>query len=312
MAARLRTTSLQLVPATAQHVLIALEGAGKLARLLAAEPAEAWPPSGLDEAALRAELDRLHREPGARDWGLWFVLHRGAGKPTLTGGIRFERAPTDGVTSLTYALLDPAVAGEAVVALLDWAFEDHDDLQAVRCTVHADGPSAGVLVDLGFEEVDGDALVYAKHRASWLEDGPPSRRAPPLVPPPADIAVAGLPSVAADVFNDLLSEPLRTTEQTRGAVQAYLQFIEAEAAASPSVDLAIARDVARVCEGLLDAVTDKTPEHARRQIQAAARYFVTEADGDSDLDIGGLDEDAAVANAVAEHLGRADLVTHEV
>ena len=61
--------------------------------------------------------------------------------------------------------------------------------------------------------------------------------------------------------------------------------------------------------GLFDAVTDQTPEHTLRQIQAVARYFVTEEDGDSDLAIGGLDEDAAVANAIAEHLGREDLVS---
>lgn len=309
MAARLRTKSLQLVPATAQHVLIALEGGDKLARSLGAERHESWPPAGLDENTLRAVLDRLHRDPDARTWGLWFVLHHAkSGRPSLRGGLRFEHGPQDGAVSLTYTLDDAELAREAVQALLEWAFEEHEAVLEVRAKVDAQGPSASVLDSLGFEESDADELLYSRTRDAWLKDGPSWRRCPPLVTPADDAAIEGLPNMATDVFAELLREPLRPTAQTREAVGAYVQFLESEAASNASVDVAQARDIARVCEGLLDAVAPDTPQLVQLQIQAAARYFVTEADGDSDLDIGGLDEDAAVANAVARHLGREDLV----
>jgi hypothetical protein len=98
----------------------------------------------------------------------------------------------------------------------------------------------------------------------------------------------------------------------RHEVRDYVAMIEKTAENNPYVDDILARDIARVCEGLMEAVTEDTPELTRRQIQAAARYFVTEEDGDSDLAIGGLDEDAAVANAVAAHLGREDLLSDMV
>jgi hypothetical protein len=123
------------------------------------------------------------------------------------------------------------------------------------------------------------------------------------------VPVAGIPKLARRVFERLLGEPLRDPEDLRREVVLYVNMLASAAADDPSVDHQLGRDIARTCEGLLMAIGDGTPEHARRQIQAAALYFVTEEDGDSDMAIGGLDEDAAVANAVALHLGRSDLVT---
>ena len=148
--------------------------------------------------------------------------------------------------------------------------------------------------------------------SSDLEEGPASRRCPPLRPKDASEPILGLPPVAKEVFMRLVDEPLRSLDDVRHDVRQYLASIEKAAESNPYVDDILARDIARVLGGLMDAVTEDTPELALRQIQAAARYFVTEEDGDSDLAIGGLDEDAAVANAVANHLGRDDLVSDMV
>lgn len=311
MATGQSASSLRLVRATAQHILIALEGGEKLARLLAAQPHAQWPPAGVDDATLRSWLDHLHRGPEHVQWGIRFVVQLNPGtRGTLVGFARFEHPPVAGVTRVHCGACDPAVLPQALTAALDWAFEHDDTLVRIEAQGGASGLSAGLLDSQGFEETGtGEAPVYAKDRASWMQDGPPSRRCLPLQVPPDSAEIEGMPGVAAEVFQELMAEPLRETSQTRDAVQAYVAFIEAESKNNPSVELPLAQDIARVCEGLLDAIRTDTPEHARRQIQAAARYFVTEADGDSDLDIGGLDEDAAVANAIAEHLGRGDLVS---
>ena len=62
-ARRLTTDRLDLITATAQHLLVAQQDMGKLGRLLGADVAIGWPPQFLDAAALRYTLDQLHRGP---------------------------------------------------------------------------------------------------------------------------------------------------------------------------------------------------------------------------------------------------------
>ena len=168
------------------------------------------------------------------------------------------------------------------------------------------GATVGIWSELKFI-VDDETGRLVRTRAAWEADGPTYRKK--LVIQPADVPVAGIPKVAREVFDKLMKEPLRDPEDMRRECALYLGVIENAAESNPYVDNILGRDIARVCDALLEAIDDHTPEHTRRQIQAAARYFVTEEDGDSDLAIGGLDEDAAVANAVATHLGRDDLVS---
>ena len=56
---------------------------------------------------------------------------------------------------------------------------------------------------------------------------------------------------------------------------------------------------------LLDRVADG-PEEGARLARAAVRYFLVSADAENDFAVGGLDDDAAVLNAVAHHLGHED------
>lgn len=318
-ARRLSCDRIDLVTATAQHVLVQLEDDAKLARLLGAELPDDWPPPLLDETALRSTLDQLHQGPDQIGWWMrYMVLRAGpSGRPCLIGTVGLKGKPSNGEVEVGYSVVGSQQghghATEATSALVDWVFEQ-DDVERVVAQTRAElEASQRVLDKLGFVS-DGpgsepDAQRFIKTKEAWMAEGPPSRRVPKLVPPSEGEPIRGLPPVAREVFERLMAEPLRDVEDLRKEVRDYVVVIENAARENPYVDDILARDIARVCEGLFDAVNERTPAWARRQIQAAARYFVTEEDGDSDLAIGGLDEDAAVANAVAQHLGRGDLVS---
>ena len=301
-ARRLSTDHLVLFSATAQHVLVELEDAGKLGRLVAASVPDGWPPPGSDEKSLRAVLDALQGKPAEIGWRRRYVVVRKGtgGRPTLAGHAGLTGRPKDGATSVEVALLpdfdDDALRAEAIGALVDFAMAD-PDVERVDA------------VDPGDRALDRLACADEGRftRADWEARGPCLPRR--LTPRPADAPIDGIPAVAREVFDRLVAEPLRDPADMRREVALYLEIIDNAARENPYVDNDLGRDIARVCDALLAAIGDDTPDHTRRQIQAAARYFVTEEDGDSDLVIGGLDEDAAVANAVAVHLGRRDLVS---
>ncbi|MBC8072345.1 MAG: GNAT family N-acetyltransferase [Deltaproteobacteria bacterium] len=317
-ARRLTTTRLDLITATAQHVLVALDDGIKLGRLLGADIPPGWPPEHIDDAVLRFTLDKVQRGPDQLGW--WtrlVVLRRGFDdRPVLVGVVGCKGRPKGGVVEIGYSVVGDyqrrGIASEAAGALIDWVFEHDEVQQVVAETLPEPGASVRVVEKLGFESLgtgsEEGTVRFGKSRARWLAEGPAARRAPKLVPQSKELAVAGIPPVARAIYDKLYAEALRDADALRSEIRDHLARIEAAARDNPYVDDALARDIARVCEALLDAVIDTTPEHTRRQIQVAARYFVTEDDGDSDFAIGGLDEDAAVANAIAEHLGRRDLV----
>lgn len=318
-ARRLTTDRLDLITATAQHILVAQQDMTKLGRLLGADVAGGWPPQYLDDEALAWNLNQLHRGPQHMGWCMrYIVLRRGPGdRPVVVGTAGFKGAPVDGRVELGYGIVDEyrnrGFATETTRALVDWGFDCDDVVEIIAETMPELGASIRVLEKCGFvhsgDAAEPGAIRYVKPRAAWQAEGPASRRVPKLVPQSKDVPVGGIPPVARAVFERFLAEPLRDGDSLRAEIREHALRIETAAADNPYVDDVLARDIARICEGLLDAVVDTTPEHTRRQIQAAARYFATEEDGDSDLSIGGLDEDAAVANAVARHLGRADLLS---
>ena len=322
-ARRLMTERLVVATATNQHLLVELDDPSKLEPLVGGRVPESWPPETDDAEGLRKLMDQATRG-GAREIGWWMryvVLRRGPdGHPVLIGRVGLE-GPAKGGDVRVYCTLLPAFTGEgygreAAGRLIDWAL-DHPGVQRVVAEppISAEGWLKS-LAELRFER-DGDDFSdasrghahFVRRREAWLKDSIALRRGAKLVCPPRDASLAGIPTLARPVFERLLKEPLFDPEDMCREVKLYVEMLANAGEDNPSVDHELGRDIGRTCEGLLMAVTDATPEHARRQIQAAARYFVTEEDGDSDLEIGGLDEDAAVANAVAEHLGRSDLVT---
>ncbi|MEM9460536.1 MAG: GNAT family protein [Myxococcota bacterium] len=321
-ARRLLTERLILATATNQHLLVELDDPNKLEPLLGGQIPGSWPPGDEDGAHLRALMDRLNRS-GPREIGWWMryvVLRHGPeGHPVVIGRVGLEGPATAQQVRVYCTLLPTFCAGgyerEAAGRLVDWAL-DHPGVERVVAEPPVSAEAwMSALANLGFgREGDdiGDAqrghARFVRAREDWLRDSVALRRGAKLVPPPGGTPIAGIPALARPIFERLLTEPLLHPEDMCREVKLYVEMLANAGQDNLSVDHELGRDIGRTCEGLLMAINEGTPEHARRQIQAAARYFVTEEDGDSDLEIGGLDEDAAVANAVAEHLGRSDLV----
>jgi [ribosomal protein S5]-alanine N-acetyltransferase len=322
-ARRLVTERLVIATATHQHLLVEQSDPAKLEPLLGARVPPEWPRDPAEAALLRETMTALHKGPQELGWWLRYVVQRRGpdGHPWLIGRVGLRGPAKDGQVHVRCMLL-PAFTGEgqlreAAGCLVDWAL-DHPEVQRVVAEpAVAEEAWIQALRELGFvhesdelEDAERGVARFVRQRAAWLQDSVALRRGAKLVPREANVPVAGIPKLARPVFERLLREPLRDPEDLRREVVLYVNMLAHTAADNPSVDPELGRDIGRTCEGLLMAIGLATPEHARRQIQAAVRYFVTEEDGDSDLEIGGLDEDAAVANAVAIHLGRSDLATH--
>ncbi len=310
---RLATGRLVLVSATSQHLLVEQRDAEQLGRLLAAQIPAGWPADGCDAKTLQRMHQSLSAAPADLVWRRRYIVlkSRAPVRPQLVGHVRLAGPPKFGTVHVAeLSLVDEhrgqGIEREALGAIVDWVMEQ-DGVERITADQPEDaGASLGVWSDLSFC-ADEETGRVVRTREGWLADGPSTPRK--LAPRPVQDAVAGIPSMATEIFERLMKEPLRDPEDMRRECALYLGMIETAAEQNPYVDNELGREIARICDALLADIDPSTPEHTRRQIQAAARYFVTEEDGDSDLAIGGLDEDAAVANAVAVHLGRGDLVT---
>lgn len=120
----------------------------------------------------------------------------------------------------------------------------------------------------------------------------------------------GVPEEARELFAVLVSERPLTRASLEREVLGYIQLVRGERRAGRGVDARLADALAEASLALLEHLDDEgcSDEH-RRLIQAAVRYFVLEEDADGDFSSpSGFDDDAAVMNAVARHLGREDLL----
>ncbi|MEM6996398.1 MAG: GNAT family N-acetyltransferase [Myxococcota bacterium] len=312
-ARRLATGRLVLVSATSQHLLVEQRDVTKLGGLLAADIPAGWPPDGCSDKELLQMNQRLSVAPGELLWRRRYIVLKktGQGRPLLVGHLRIAGPPRFGTVHIEQiALVDEhrgqGIEREALAVVIDWVMEQPGVKRITAEQPEEAGEALGVWSDLRFV-ADDETGRMVRTAEAWQADGPSTPRQ--LKPRPAGDAIEGIPTMAVEIFERLMKEPLRDPEDMRRECALYVGMIETAAESNPYVDNELGREIARICDALLADIDAGTPEHTRRQIQAAARYFVTEEDGDSDLAIGGLDEDAAVANAVAEHLGRGDLVT---
>lgn len=102
-----------------------------------------------------------------------------------------------------------------------------------------------------------------------------------------------------------LIPPKRLADQVKG----YVKLVQATAQDNPWIDVDRVKELARSLMGLLRGLERDGPEFEHRAVQAAVRYFVLEEDGDEDMESeDGFDDDIEVMNAVANALGRDDLV----
>jgi len=90
------------------------------------------------------------------------------------------------------------------------------------------------------------------------------------------------------------------------AVVRHVERLEQEALGAP-VDLALLRQLGAGLQKLVDSSYGIGDEGAQ-MVEAAVRYFSWTGDGESDVGIDGLLDDLEVFNAVAEGVGRYELV----
>jgi hypothetical protein len=103
-----------------------------------------------------------------------------------------------------------------------------------------------------------------------------------------------------EVVAELLAEPAEDLRALAGEVAAYRARIHRDAGAVTDVELA--DRLADATIALLRQV-EGAPAEARHIASVAARYFVREDDGESDLaSIFGFDDDVEVFNAAAARL----------
>lgn len=117
--------------------------------------------------------------------------------------------------------------------------------------------------------------------------------------------IQGFPGVAEPLFRRLLAEPPVPLERLRAEARAYVEVFERARDAGSLIDPDEARRLSEAAVRLLER-TREAPAEEARLARAAVRYFVVSADAEDDFAIGGLDDDAAVLDAVARHLGHDD------
>jgi uncharacterized membrane protein YkvA (DUF1232 family) len=123
---------------------------------------------------------------------------------------------------------------------------------------------------------------------------------------PQDLAdLEGIPEAARALWIELVGEPLRPTRELERDVRDYGRRLgEQSRWRGDDVDLPLAAKLGQALVRLLGTLDDKSPERARRLVQAAVRYYVIEDDAFADQEsLAGFDDDAAVINAVLRELG---------
>lgn len=154
----LQTARLDLVPATAAHLLAELESPAALAHALAIDVPRGWPPAPdlYDEDAIRHTLRWLHDHPDDAEWGFYYLARRAAGeRRSLIGVGGFKGAPDDdGTVEIGYAVVDDerrqGYATEAVLGWTHFAFAHPRVTRVIGQTLPSLTASIRVLEKAGF------------------------------------------------------------------------------------------------------------------------------------------------------------------
>jgi len=156
----IRTQRLRLHPATVALARADLAGREELARALAVEVPEEWPPELFDRAAIEHSLAQLVRGGAAAEWAFYYMVREDLGPagPVAAGIVGYKGPPApDGSVEVGYSVLAGhrrlGLASEAVAALVDRAFEHAEVVRVQAETLPSLLPSMQVLEKCGFHPV---------------------------------------------------------------------------------------------------------------------------------------------------------------
>jgi len=150
------TERLELIPATHDMILAALEGEEALGASLSASVPPTWPPEYLDSASLEFVLRRLAEHATQSGWWLYFVILRhGPSGRMLIGSAGYKGpASADGTVEVGYGIVRDqhrqGYASEAVRGLLARAFAAPAVTRVIAETFPELAASLGVLRKCGF------------------------------------------------------------------------------------------------------------------------------------------------------------------
>ncbi len=116
------------------------------------------------------------------------------------------------------------------------------------------------------------------------------------------INLTGIPAELREKFQEYVDLPPRDVPTLRKEVKQHVDEMAKAYEVNEFVDLAGAQALAGQCNLLLDH-WQTLPASDRRLAHAAVHYFVSWEDVENDLDIGGLDDDKQIMNAVLAYLG---------
>jgi [ribosomal protein S5]-alanine N-acetyltransferase len=161
MAERIFTERLELVPATRETILAALDGNDALGVSLGVSVPPTWPPEFLDPASLEFILERVSERQAQSAWWLYFVIlpDDGAGR-TLIGSAGYKGEPSDdGTVEVGYGIVRDqhrqGYASEAAGGLIRRAFAVPEVTRVVAETLPELAGSIGVLRRCGFRLTGG-------------------------------------------------------------------------------------------------------------------------------------------------------------
>ncbi|PKN56771.1 MAG: hypothetical protein CVU56_14395 [Deltaproteobacteria bacterium HGW-Deltaproteobacteria-14] len=113
------------------------------------------------------------------------------------------------------------------------------------------------------------------------------------------------------MLKQLLEEDLIPVESLPHIVESYRRVIHEAHRKNQRANVQLGDQIADALRGLLRSIDANTGDQNLRIIQAAVRFFVIQDDGAGGHDLAssdGLDDDAAIVNAVLRFFGRDDLM----
>ena len=172
----IRTSRLDLVAATLEHVKAELQDRSALARLIGAGVPEEWPPGEYDRDAQEFFRTQFESDDSLVGWLTWYAIARNerGEREALVAGAGFMGPPAEGTVEIGYSVVEWArgrgYATEIVNALVAHAFRHPAVEEVVAHTTDANVASTKVLLRCGFRRVGpgpepGSVEYRAKRRA---------------------------------------------------------------------------------------------------------------------------------------------------
>ena len=129
------------------------------------------------------------------------------------------------------------------------------------------------------------------------------------------LRMPGVPEGSREMLKQLLEEDLIPVESLPHIVESYRRVINDAHRRNQRANVKLGNEIADALRGLLRSIDANTGDQNLRIIQAAVRFFVIQDDGAGGHDLAsmdGLDDDAAIVNAVMRYFGRDDLMVRGV